>query len=112
MIGKTTHGMSVWICLTQMKKVEKSAKLDKLVFDGLKNARKSDNEELSQLAHQAVDIIMANSKVMQREIISPIPKYCLVINLQRCVTTVHKHFNSSYHVNLYDFTGPRKVADS
>ena len=51
-----------------MEKVEKSAKLDKMVLDGLKNARKSDNDELSQLAHQAVDIIIANSKVKELEI--------------------------------------------
>jgi hypothetical protein len=48
-----------------VEKVQKSAKLDKLVLDGLKNARKSNNEELQQLAHQAIDILMANSKVME-----------------------------------------------
>ena len=35
------------------------------MLDGLKNARKSNNEELQQLAHQAIDILMANSKVME-----------------------------------------------
>ena len=60
-----------------MERVEKRAKLDKMVLDGLKNARKSDNDEMSQLAHQAVDIIMANAKVKELDISSTRPDVLL-----------------------------------
>lgn len=47
--------------------VRTSAKLDKMVLDGLKNARKSSNDELSDIATQACDIFLQNSVVKKAQ---------------------------------------------
>ena len=51
-----------------METVKASAKLDKSILDGLKNARKSKNVELQDIATKALEIFLKDSAVL-----SPVP---------------------------------------